>query len=875
MSSNEVHYQKLDNGLSVLLREARLAPVANLQIWANVGAADEGKGEEGLAHFHEHMLFKGTERRGVGQVAAEIEGAGGRINAYTSFDMTVYYATLPSEALLTGVDVLTDAVQHSLFDPEEIRREQEVVLEEIRRSDDTPGHVLSELSFAEAYQVHPYRRPILGTMESVSALDQSLCMDFFKRWYAPDNLTFVAAGDFEARALVDQIEAAFSGARPAGAVRQRPAEPQHGGLRCRVERRDFEHQRIELCYPACEFSHEDSTYLDLLAFLLGECESSRLVRDIRNAGLAERVHASSYTPFERGLFCVELETDEARSQKAVETIAEQIESLRIESVTDSELERARTNFLASEHFERETVSGMANKLGNFEVIGDGWESETRYLETVRQATPEDLLRVAQLYLDPEELTATALIPDRVGEQLDAKRLSEAIQSGVGRARKRSSAAPSTKTQSQAPTLPLSQKPAALPNTRDEQIHSYDLPQGGTLYVAPRHTLPIVAARTAFQGGLLSESAERAGLTSFMASMWSRGTRAHPSATAFASATEDLAADIGGFSGRSSQGLSLEVTRENWLAGLDLMSEVLTEPLFDADEFATERRETLAAIERREDQLAHQAFLLFARTHYQQHPYRLPILGERDSVEAFSIDDVQSHHDRLIRLPNLVMAVAGDVDPDETAELVSSRLGALPGPPFENPAPPDEPPPQRIQEVILQKDRAQAHMVLGFRGLTVNDPDRFALELIAQLLAGQGGRLFLELRDRRSLAYTVSASNLEGLSPGFFSIYIATAPEKVEEAKTGILEQLEALLDAPPTIEELSQTQHNLIGNFTIGQQRCAARAGHIALDSLYGLGPDAYQDYARSIKALDQDDILRVARRIIQLDAYTLALIAP
>ena len=222
-----------------------------------------------------------------------------------------------------------------------------------------------------------------------------------------------------------------------------------------------------------------------------------------------------------------------------------------------------------------------------------------------------------------------------------------------------------------------------------------------------------------------------------------------------------------------------------------------------------------------------------------------------------------------------MAVAGDVDPDETAELVSSRLGALPGLPFEKPAPPDEPPPQRIQEVILQKDRAQAHLVLGFRGLTVNDPDRFALELIAQLLAGQGGRLFLELRDRRSLAYTVSASNLEGLSPGFFSIYIATAPEKVEEAKTGILEQLEALLDAPPTIEELSQTQHNLIGNFTIGQQRCAARAGHIALDSLYGLGPDAYQDYASSIKALDQDDILRVARRIIQLDAYTLALIAP
>ncbi|MEE3328485.1 MAG: insulinase family protein, partial [Myxococcota bacterium] len=685
----------------------------------------------------------------------------------------------------------------------------------------------------------------------------------------------VAAGDFESRALVDEIEAAFAGSRPAGAVRERPVEPRHEGMRCRVERRDFEHQRIELCYPACPFSHQDSTYLDLLAFLLGECESSRLVRDIRNTGLAERVHASSYTPFERGLFSIELETDEARSHRAIEAISEQIERLRIESVTDAELERARTNFLASEHFERETVSGMANKLGNFEVIGDGWESEARYLDTVRKATPEDLLRVAQYYLNPEELTATALIPDKTDDTLDAKRLSEALQSGVGRARSQGSASKSQGEAAHKARSLVSPKAPALALSKEDEIHSYDLPQGATLYVAPRHTLPIVAARTAFLGGSLAESPENAGITSFMASMWTRGTLSHPSAPSFASATEDLAADISGFSGRSSEGLSLEVTRENWLPGLDLMTEVLTEPLFDGEEFATERRETLAAIERREDQLAHQAFLLFARTHYQKHPYRLPLLGERESVEAFSIADIRDHHARLIRCPNLVMAVAGDVDPDETAELVSSRLGSLPGAPFEKPSPPEEAIPQSIREAIGSKDRAQAHLVMGFRGLTVNDPDRFALELIAQLLAGQGGRLFLELRDRRSLAYTVSASNMEALAPGFFSIYIATAPEKVEEAKSGILEQLEALLEKPPGLDELGQTKQNLIGNFTIGQQRCAARAGHIALDSLYGLGPAAYQDYPSRIRALNQDDILRVARRIIQLDAYTLALIAP
>ena len=155
-------HRVLDNGLTVLLRESRRAPVVELQIWASVGSADERAGEEGLAHFHEHMLFKGTERRGVGEVAGDIEGLGGHINAYTSFDQTVYHATLPSDAWREGLDVLVDAVRFSIFDEEEVHREREVVLEEIRRSDDTPGHVLGDLAFRECYRFHPYGAPILG-----------------------------------------------------------------------------------------------------------------------------------------------------------------------------------------------------------------------------------------------------------------------------------------------------------------------------------------------------------------------------------------------------------------------------------------------------------------------------------------------------------------------------------------------------------------------------------------------------------------------------------------------------------------------------------------------------------------------------------------
>jgi zinc protease len=417
-------------------------------------------------------------------------------------------------------------------------------------------------------------------------------------------------------------------------------------------------------------------------------------------------------------------------------------------------------------------------------------------------------------------------------------------------------------------------PASARIKGNGEIHSYPLAGGAELHVVPRHDVPVVAVRAAFSGGQLAEQATTAGLGCFLASMWGRGTKSLAAAE-FARTVEDLAAEIHGFSGRSSGGLTLESTSENLLPSLDLFADVLSEPGFHADEIERERRETLAAIDRREDQLAQRSFMLFAETEFERHPYRLPILGERASVESFGGDTIRAHHDRLITASNLVMAIAGDVDPDAIAEAVSTRLAGLSTGTFEPLTPAPEPMPDGIREAIVRKDRAQAHMVIGFRGLTVADPDRHALEVISQLLAGQGGRLFLELRDRRSLAYSVSAMNVEGVSPGFFAIYIATAPEKVDEAKTGILEQLEKLVCEPPDERELEHTKRNLTGNFAIDQQRSAARAAYIALDGLYGLGPAAHREYPDRVSAVTREDVLRVAQRIVRLDAYTLALVRP
>jgi len=877
MHDPNVHWEVLPNGLTILLRETRLAPVANLQIWAKVGSADERPGEEGLAHFHEHMLFKGTEKRGVGDLAGEIEGAGGRINAYTSFDITVYYATFPVEALATSLDVLCDALRHSVFDPTEVSREVEVVLEEIRRSEDSPGHVLSDAIFREHYREHPYGAPILGTAENVSRFDRSMVMDFWRRWYTPDNMLVVGAGQFDAAELAGEIRACFAGAAPGEARRERRAEPRQQGLRAFSLERHFERVRTELCWPASAFHERDATHLDLLSYVLGECESSRLVQRVKESeGLVDRIDSSSYTPLDPGVFSVNIETDAARAPAALRTTVREVERLREEPVSREELERARANFLASEHFERESVSALAGKLGSFEVLGGGWRSEEAYFEALRSATPADLLATARKYLEPAALTVGALLPEGEGAALDSGAIEREVANGIEELG-RIFAVPEHLPRAGTGSASASSVPSSPPPSTSgpaSAIESYRLPSGARLHVLPRRELPIVAGRAAFLGGLLAEDEDSAGLTRFLTAMWTRGTQSR-TASDFARSVESLAAEIDGFSGRSSLGISFEAASAQLDPTLDLFAEALLEPAFDHEEIERERRDTLAAIERREDQLARQAFELFAETHFERHPYRLPLVGLRESVEGFDESKLRAHHERLIQADNLVMAVAGDVDPDAVASALSRRLASLPSGAFTPPSPPAEAPPGERRAASVSKDRAQAHLVMGFRGLSVTDPDRHALDVITQLLTGQSGRLFLELRDRRSLAYSVTAMNIEGFAPGFFALYIATAPEKVEEARSGILEQLELLIREPPADDELAQAKRNLTGNHAIEQQRNSYHAAQMALDGLYGLGPDTCQRYADEIGRVDKETILRVARGIIRLDAYTEALVQP
>ncbi|MDI7261078.1 MAG: pitrilysin family protein, partial [Thermodesulfobacteriota bacterium] len=256
-SRDRFHQFILDNGLKVLLEENRTSPVVALQVWVKTGSADERDEEAGMCHFIEHMIFKGTEKRKVGEMAKEIESLGGSINAYTSYDQTVYHITIASRYADIALDILADAVQHSVFDPAELEKEREVILEEIRMGEDDPSRKLFRQTMSIAFQRHPYGRPIIGYEKTIKAMTRDKMLSFFRRWYTPDRIFFVAAGDFDLQEMERKARALFKEfKRPSGGLPERLKEPEQKETRSKLTFGNFKETYLQMAVPISSVTHE-------------------------------------------------------------------------------------------------------------------------------------------------------------------------------------------------------------------------------------------------------------------------------------------------------------------------------------------------------------------------------------------------------------------------------------------------------------------------------------------------------------------------------------------------------------------------------------------------------------------------------------------
>ena len=843
----------LSNGMTVILERNDSSPVVAVNVWVKTGSACEVEGEYGLAHVHEHMLFKGTERRQVGEIAGMVEAGGGDINAFTSFDETVYYIVSARRFLPMALDVLSDVMENSTFDPAELEKELEVVQEEIRRGEDSPSRVLSQKLFSTAYSVHSYGRPIIGTKQSVGSFTRDGILDFYRKWYSPDNMILVVVGDFDPEGIKDAV------ARTFGKIKKRktpecelPPEPEQKRRRTFVIGRDVNTGYFSFAFHTPSASHADTPVLDVISGILGTGDSSRLYRKLKeqNATVND-IYAYAYSLKESGLFVVGGVLDPGKVEKASREIVAEIELVKNEPVGAEELARAKTNIERDFIRVKETMQGQARKLGYFELETGDHGYERLYLERVRNVTPEDILRVAGKYLVQRNLTAGVLLPkdETAGVERDFRK---ALAFPGGTRKKEKKDAPSTQA----------------------EFRRYELSNGIRVLMKRNPAVPLFSVHAAFLGGLRYEDESTNGISNFMSGMFTRGTSSR-SAEDIATQIEGLGGTVDGFSGKNSVGVTLSALSENFEGAMDIFSDVLLNPSFSDEEMERERREILAALEKQEDNLTGKTVRNFLRTLFLRHPYRFNVLGTEENVDRFTSSEVRRFYGKVIRPENMVISVAGDIDAGRTLGVLEKLFGGMKKGGFEKIRPPRESALSAAREIVeFEKDKAQTHIITGFHAPGFKSGDRYAFEVLNSVLSGQGGRLFIELRDKKSLAYAVTSFYVPGMEDGYFGVYIGTAPQKEEEALGAIREQLELVLKGVDE-QELERAKNYIVGSFEIGLQRNSAQASTVGFDELYGIGAYEYRKYPEKILAVTAGDVARVARKYINPGAAAVAILKP
>ena len=826
----------LDNGLVIIVREDHSAPVVSAQAWCAAGSIHEGRWlGAGLSHVLEHMLFKGTTTRPGSRIDQEVQEAGGYMNAYTSFDRTVYHIDVPNTGARAAIDILCDIMQHATLPPDELAKELDVIRREMDMGQDDPGRRASRRLFEAAYTRSPYRFTIIGYPDIFNELKPENIRDYYTEKYAPNNVFYVVAGDVKNDEVVAQIKTAYEKTKArALPPNYLPAEPKQTAPREIIEEAPIELGHLHFAWHIPELRHPDVPVLDVLAVLLGSGRSSRLYQQVRERqGVVHHADAWTYNPGSTGLFGMSAMVDADKFSAARDAMLAEIEKIKSMSVSANEVQKAVKQFISATLATRKTMEGQANDLGGSWLAANNLTFSERYLAAVKRVSHTDVQRVAREYLTAENRTLYALLPNGTTPKI-------------------------------APVLE---------KNNDSPIQKFELPNGLRLLVKENRRLPFVEFRAAFQGGVLAETPENNGVTQLLAKMLLKGTTRR-NAEQIATEIESVGGHIDSYGGNNSFGVNAEVLSDDFATGLDLLADILLNPIFPADALERERTVQIASIYEQKDNLLKSASNAMRHTLFGNAGYGLDTLGTEETVTKLQAADLKSFHQKLVAQKNCVLAIFGDVKATEVKAAVEKAFANWkPGQkPEVRSQKPELAEPKRVEET---RDKKQAVIVIGFAGTTMHDEDRYALDLLQEACSDLGSRLFLRVREKLGLAYYVGAQHFPGLAPSYFVFYAGTEPTKAALVEQEFLKEAELLRTEGLTAEELKRAKAKIIGQKKISRQDLGSLAQLTALDELYGLGWQRADLDDAKFEAVTLEQVKAVAQKYLKPDAFVVSVVKP
>jgi zinc protease len=873
---------RLANGVRVVIEENHAAPAVAVQVWVAGGAAADPPALAGSAHFFEHLLYRGTKRRAPAVAAREIEALGGTLGAWTGLEETVYHAAVAAPFLETALDVLGDALANPSFEPAEVERARRVILDEIAAARADGARRASEALLAAAFAGQPAARPLLGTEAGVAARTRAELLARFADSYVGEAMTVVVVGDVDASRARTAVAAAFAavprGSRPREAAPAAGPAPAPPRLTFTSGSRTLEGPELVLGFRSPAEGPEEAAALDLAAAVLARGDTARLGRElVRNRQLAIGVRGTTFCSRAGGLVALAVTPAGRRLDELAERAVELGLGLPREELGADELARARAAVEGDLARGEAGIEGRARRLGFAAAIaGDlGWES--RYRARLRTIDGPELRAAAAKVFRADALTMAVVLPQGMAGAAAGATSGEAeaalrprLEAALAGAEARAARAERSTGASDAIRVAAG------------DVVRFAVPSGPRLIVVRDASAPLVTVEAAWAaGGATAAGAGAedrgdrgpAGAGPLIAALLGRGSRTR-SAAEIAAEMRGIGGAIEGFSEGGTLGLRADFlsSSSGLERGVALVADGLLHPSFTEAALDGERRALLehrAAAGRGTDAGARAALQLFQDTLV---PGRRP--PDPEALSGLTRVRLLDAYRRRYPLSELVVAVVGDVDPQRvTAAFLASFAEAPPAPP---PSVTTPPAPSRLEPATVFRPAggADADVVVGYPTFAPGDPDRLPLELLAEILAGDGGRLAGLLRGDKTLAYRVSGHAAGATEPGYLAVALTCAPARLDDVVAAVRAAFAAVVAGGVNADEVNRAARRLVGARAAALRSRAAIAHALVLDEARGLPLLAYRGEAARIVRLGPEDVARAARRALDPNREVIAVIS-
>lgn len=823
---------KLSNGLTVLVQEDHAAPVATVRcIVKNTGSAYEGRWlGAGLSHLVEHLVAGGaTTNRSEEEIQQIVDSFGGATNAYTSNSRTAYFIDCAAKHTMTCIEIVADQMQNAAFEPVAFEREHEVVQRELADGLIDRRRQGWQLLSETIYPDHPARNPVIGYLDVLRSITRQDCLDFYHDRYVPNNQAFIVVGDVETDVILQKVAECYAGT-PRHYETYIPFQPcrTQETPRTVVQEMDGATYDLLFAWPTVKLSNSDMYALDVASYILGQGESSRMVRSLKyDKQLVLSVNTASHTPdYVKGSFIVMAGCQPETWEKASEAIVEEVYRLKEELVGEEELTKAKKQKAAELVFGKQTVQQAAESLAwNYQGTDDPLFDET-YVANIQKVTAEQVRDVARRYFVPDRLNRVIIAP-----------------------------------------------PGGAPAVEDEaaggkegEVRAVTLPNGLRLLVKRQANLPMVNIQAYALGGGLVDTEATAGRSELVGSMLNKGTP-RMSAEEIAHFFDSIGGKFGTSSGRNTIYATATVLADDLEPAAEVLADCVLRPTFPQDEFLKVQQLALGAIAQRANVARTEVLEAFFDALPVDSPYHLIQGGKKETVERLTVEELKAYHAKYFTAPNMVISVFGDVDPDKTIAAMTRIFGQTNPAPVEPPIAFDRPNALAETKTLHKTIKKETGMVvIGFSGTSIlNEKDYAALTVLNTIMSGYempGGWLHRELRGE-GLVYWVSGFQLSGPAPGYFAIMAQTQPEKVDEVVTRIMKNVQKAKDGQITQEEFDTAIQTIIEMHAQSETTIGERARHSSLDALYGLGYDYDKSFDERIKAVTMDDVVRVANKYL------------